>query len=115
MQQSMIQGKKYLWKLPQTDHDIVMQIAADYNLSFPLAQTLVARGFTDKKQLQDFILVSKEESVHDPVLMKDAKKAVDRLLQAIEFEKLRLHLHLEPFNLLKLTENISSNLRTAKV
>lgn len=84
MQQPMIQGKKYLWKLPQTDHDIVMQIAADYNLSFPLAQTLAARGFVTKEQLQNFILVSKEQSVYDPILMKDAKKASDRLLLAIE-------------------------------
>jgi len=84
MQQLMIQGKKYLWQLPQTDHDVIMQIAADYNLSFPLAQTLVARGITEKKQLQDFILVSKETSLHDIKLMKDASKAVSRLLLAIE-------------------------------
>lgn len=84
MQHESIQGKKYLWRLPQTEHDLVMQIAADYNLSFPLAQTLVARGFIDKKQLQDFLLVSKETSVHNPALMKDALKAVDRIIQAIE-------------------------------
>jgi len=79
-----IQGKKYLWKLPVTDHDLVLKIASDFNLSFPLAQTLVARGFTDKKQLQDFLLVSKETSLHDITLMKDAQKAVDRILLAIE-------------------------------
>ncbi|MBV8660681.1 MAG: single-stranded-DNA-specific exonuclease RecJ, partial [Candidatus Dependentiae bacterium] len=84
MQHQTIQGKKYLWRLPQTDHDIVMQIAADFNLSFPVAQTLVARGFVDKKKLQDFLLVSKDISVGDPALMKDATKAVARILQAIE-------------------------------
>ncbi len=84
MQHATIQGKKFLWRLPQTDHDIVMQIAADFNLSFPIAQTLVARGFVDKKQLQDFLLVSKDISVGDPALMKDASKAVARILQAIE-------------------------------
>ncbi|MBP6869722.1 single-stranded-DNA-specific exonuclease RecJ [Candidatus Babeliales bacterium] len=87
MQHATIQGRKYLWRLPQTQHDLVMQIAADYNLSFPLAQTLVARGFVDKKQLQDFLLVSKDISVHDPALMKDASKAVVRLLQAIEHKE----------------------------
>ena len=56
MQHATIQGKKFLWRLPQTDHDIVMQIAAEFNLSFPIAQTLVARGFVDKKQLQDFLI-----------------------------------------------------------
>lgn len=84
MQHATVQGKKYLWRLPQTDHDIVMQIAADFNLSFPIAQTLVARGFIEKKQLQDFLLVSKEISVGNPALMKDASKAVSRILVAIE-------------------------------
>ncbi|MGZ6250666.1 MAG: single-stranded-DNA-specific exonuclease RecJ [Candidatus Chromulinivorax sp.] len=84
MQQGTVQGKKYLWKLPQTEHDIVLQIAAEFNLSFPIAQTLVARGFVDKQKLRDFLLVSKELSVADPALMKDAKKSVDRILQAIE-------------------------------
>ncbi len=84
MQHATVQGKKYLWRLPQTDHALVMQIAADFNLSFPIAQTLVARGFTDKQQLRDFLLVSKELSVGNPALMKDAIKAVHRLLQAIE-------------------------------
>lgn len=84
MQYDTIQGRKYLWRLPQTQHDLVMQIAADYNLSFPLAQTLVARGFVEKQQLQDFLLVSKDISVHDPALMKDALKAVFRIIEAIE-------------------------------
>jgi len=84
MQNQTIQGRKFLWKLPQTDHEIVMKIAADFNLSIPIAQTLVARGFVDKKQLQDFLLVSKELSVGDPSLMKDASKAVSRILEAIE-------------------------------
>ena len=84
MQPETIQGKKYLWRLPQVDHAVVMQIAADFNLSIPIAQTLVARGFVDKRSLQDFLLVSQELSVGDPVLMKDASKAVDRIMQAIE-------------------------------
>lgn len=84
MQHATIQGKKYLWRLPQTDHDTVMHIAAEFNLSFPIAQTLVARGFVDKKQLREFLLVSKDISVGDPALMKDASKAVARILQAIE-------------------------------
>lgn len=83
-QHTTMQGKKYLWRLPDTDHDIVMHIAVDFNLSFPLAQTLVARGFVDKAKVQEFLLVSKDDSVHNPVLMKDAEKAVRRLWQAIE-------------------------------
>ncbi len=84
MYTTTIQGRKFLWKLPQTDHTTVLQIAAEFNLSFPVAQTLVSRGFTDKQLLRDFLLVSQELSVADPALMKDALKAVDRILQAIE-------------------------------
>ncbi len=87
MHATRIQGKKYLWQLPETDHALVLKIAADYNLSFPLAQTLVARGITDKQALQDFLLVSRETSVHDPALMKDAVKAVARIIQAIEHKE----------------------------
>ena len=84
MQASTIQGRKFLWRLPQTDHATVMQVAAEFNLSFPVAQTLVARGFTDKQKLRDFLLVSQELSVGDPALMKDAPKAVARIIKAIE-------------------------------
>lgn len=82
--QSTIQGRKFLWRLPQADHATVLQIAADFNLSFPIAETLVARGFVDKQQLQDYLVMSQEFHVGDPAMMKDACKAVDRIIQAID-------------------------------
>lgn len=84
MSQEIVQGSKYVWRLPHIDHDLVMKFAAEFNLSIPLVQTLVARGFLESEQIRNFLLVSRENHVHDPVLMKDAQKAVDRILKAIE-------------------------------
>jgi len=78
------QGMKYLWKMPQVDQEKVNQAVNDFHLSRPVAQALVARGFTTKSEIEDFLFVSKEKDVFDPALMKDAQKAVDRLLLAIE-------------------------------
>lgn len=38
----------------------------------------------DEQQIQDFLITSVEQNVHDPKLMKDAIKAVQRIQQAIE-------------------------------
>ena len=78
------QGKKYLWKMPQVDNGKVNQIVNDFHLSRPIAQTLVARGFVEKSDVESFLFSTKEKDVFDPALMKDAQKAVDRLLLAIE-------------------------------
>lgn len=81
------QGMKYLWKIPQVDQGVVNQVVNDFHLSRPVAQTLVARGFAEKSEIEDFLFASKEKDVFDPALMKDAQKAVDRLLLAIEKEE----------------------------
>jgi len=78
------QGMKYLWKIPQVDREKVNQVIGDFHLSRPVAQTLVARGFAEKAQVEDFLFSTKEKDVFDPALMKDAQKAVDRLLKAID-------------------------------
>lgn len=78
------QGMKYLWKIPKVDREQVNQVVNDFHLSRPIAQTLVARGFAQKAQVEDFLFSTKEKDVFDPALMKDAQKAVDRLLEAID-------------------------------
>lgn len=79
-----IQGKKYLWKLPEENQQLALQFAASYNLSFPIVQTLVSRGFQSKHQLDQFLFSSFEKDVAHPEKMKDAQKAVARIVQAIE-------------------------------
>ncbi len=80
----MLQGEKYFWKLPNTDHQQVLSVASTYNISFPIAQTLVNRGFIHKEQLDSYLFSSFEKDVHHPSLMKDADRAVERIIRAIE-------------------------------
>lgn len=79
-----MQGLKYLWKLPQDNNAQVLEIAAKYNLSFPVAQTLLSRGFSKSEEIDAFLFTSFERDVAHPSLMKDANKAIDRILLAIE-------------------------------
>lgn len=81
------QGLKYRWKLPTTNQQQVLDIAFAYNLSLPIAQTLVTRGFTTKQSLDAYLFSSLEKDVACPTLMKDAHKAVERILYAIEHQQ----------------------------
>jgi single-stranded-DNA-specific exonuclease len=79
-----IQGAKYLWRLPLVDKKVVNELVLAYNLSFPVVQTLVNRGYATKADLEAFLFTSRELVVGDPELLLDAQKAVDRILLAIK-------------------------------
>lgn len=81
---SIIQGQKYRWVLPTIDHDTALQLATTYNLSIPLASTLLARGFNSKEAIERYLFTVKERDVASGILLKDAQKAIARILQAIE-------------------------------
>lgn len=76
-------GVKYLWKMPTVQEEHITNIAATYNLSMPIAHTLLSRGFTDHDTINSFLFSSFEQDVAHPSLMKDANKSVDRILYAI--------------------------------
>ena len=78
------QGVKYLWKLPTVDHAKNLEIAAAYTLSIPLAQTLLSRGYCQKEAIEKYLFSSYEQDVGHPQYMKDAQKAVDRIIAAID-------------------------------
>lgn len=84
MNNQIISGQKYIWKIPTVDQQHVAAIAAKYNLSFAVAHILYSRGFTDEQVIESFLFSRFEDSVADPRLMKDAEKAVDRIIAAIE-------------------------------
>src|SRR6266478_4368829 len=84
MNNQIISGQKYIWKIPTVDQQQVAAIAARYTLSFAVAQVLYARGFTDADSIEKFLFSRFEDSVADTRLMKDAEKAVDRILTAME-------------------------------
>ncbi|MCF7799813.1 single-stranded-DNA-specific exonuclease RecJ [Candidatus Babeliales bacterium] len=80
----LIQGQKFLWKLKDIDQTIAHSIAYDFNLSFPIAQTLYARGFLNKEQISSFLFTSFQKNVADSRLFKDIDTAIDRILHAIK-------------------------------
>ena len=84
MKINQVQGQKYLWKIPVHAREVVQEIAARCSLAYPLAQTLLSRGFVSYEQVQDFLLTYEEKDVADPGLLKDGHKAVKRILRAIE-------------------------------
>lgn len=81
---SLIHGQKYLWSVPTFDQEKVGEFVLAYNLSFPVAQTLCTRGFTRKEEIESYLFSTLERDVAHTSLMKDAEKAVDRILLAIE-------------------------------
>lgn len=79
----IIQGLAYQWRMQDVDSVAVAQLAADVALPLPVAHALYTRGFTHKDQLHDYILSSYEKDVADPALLKDASKAVARIIKAM--------------------------------
>jgi single-stranded-DNA-specific exonuclease len=78
------QGAKYLWQLPACQRPLVQQISINYTLSFPIAQTLVNRNFTSGKLLEQYLFGQIDQIVAHAGGLKDAQKAVERLVKAIE-------------------------------
>lgn len=79
-----IQGKKYIWKFPVVDMDRVSAFASNYSISIPIAHVLVARGFSDAAQAEQYLFTPAETMVGKTHLLKDADKAVARIIAAIE-------------------------------
>lgn len=81
------QGDKYLWLLPEYNNQFILDVAKSYNLSLPICQTLFSRGFLTLDQVNSYLFSSFEKDVAHPSLMKDALKAVDRIILAIKNEE----------------------------
>ncbi len=82
-----IQGHKYRWKLPTIDQQETMAIAASYNLSAPIAQTVLSRGFLSPESIKSYLFTSYENEITHPSLLKDAQKAVTRIIHALEHKE----------------------------
>lgn len=79
----IIRGTKYAWRMPKINHELVLKIAVKYSLAIPLAKALVARGYTDFDKIDAYLFSTYENNVVSARSMKDAQKAVDRILLAI--------------------------------
>ena len=78
------QGVKYLWQLPVLKSDLVQQISSKYTLSFPIAQTLANRNFVLGTVLEQYLFGQIDYNLAHAAELKDAQKAVERLVKAIE-------------------------------
>ncbi len=71
------------WKIASPDSTTVKGLAHTLNISGTIATLLVNRGFADVPTAQQF-LQPRFDSLADPFLMRDLKKAVERIRLAIE-------------------------------
>lgn len=74
--------KKWIPKLSPDPND-VQQLAADIGVPIPLAHLLCLRGINTEARAREFFRPSLD-MLHDPFLMKDMDKAVDRLSEALQ-------------------------------
>jgi len=81
---NVLQGEKYLWKLPDENKEATLKLSLACNLSVPIAQTLVERGLTSKEEVEDFLFTTFDKDVFHTSQMQDAQKAVDRIVKAIK-------------------------------
>ena len=82
--QTTLHGAKYIWHLPPASSSLILDLARSYNLSIPLMHTLVTRGMSTKESLDSYLFSTYERDVAHPQLLKDAEKAVDRILEAVK-------------------------------
>ncbi len=65
------------------DPSILQPLASQLNVSLPIAQLLYRRGIQDFDAAKKYFRPGLSD-LHDPFLMKDMDRAVDRLIQAID-------------------------------
>ena len=70
------------WKIISTDVTKVTALKQSLNISFPLCKILVQRGIDTFEKAKDYFRPQLAQ-LHDPFLMKDMNKAVERILAAI--------------------------------
>ncbi len=87
MNYSFVQGYKYLVGIAKVQSDHVQQIAQKFDLPLPLAETLLVRGLCNEEQIQDYLSVPVEKNVYSAESMKDAQRAVQRIMHAIEHKE----------------------------
>lgn len=81
-QYQKVQGGKYLWQIPRLETQRLLEVAARYNILPALAQTILLRGHATSDQIESYLFTS-DATVTHPSLLKDAQKAVDRIISAI--------------------------------
>jgi len=71
------------WVVAKTNSEFLKYLSKEASISSVLAQVMVNRGFKDASSIKDFLYPS-ISNLHDPFLMPDMKKAIQRLGSAID-------------------------------
>ena len=71
------------WELCNVDEKLVRKVSEKYDISEVLATVLVNRGIVDTGEVGVYLKPTRKD-FHDPYLMPDMDKAVERIIKAIE-------------------------------
>ena len=71
------------WELYETNYELVRKIQKENNISEILATILVNRNIIDNDEIKVFLNPTRND-FHDPYLMPDMEKAVDRIMKALD-------------------------------
>lgn len=71
------------WQIYETDENKIKEIQEKYQVNQLLATILANRNITEKEEVRLFLEPTRND-FHDPFLITDMKKAVERIIQAIE-------------------------------
>jgi single-stranded-DNA-specific exonuclease len=79
------------WRVRETDHDRVRELARAVDLPEPVAALLVARGHADRAQAERHLCAS-AQALHDPALLAGMPAATGRIARALrEGETILVH------------------------
>ena len=71
------------WECYEIDENKVKDLSEKYNLKKNKKKILVNKGITKKEEIEVFLNPTRKD-FHNPFLMPDMEKAVDRIMKAIE-------------------------------
>ena len=72
----------YRWNIAEHDQAQVARIAREFNIGELTAKLLINRGYVEKEQIELFLNKSRD-LLHDPFLMRDIEKGIDRVYKAL--------------------------------
>ena len=71
------------WKYSKIDEEKANKISEKYNISKLISKILLRKNILDKQEIKVFLNPTRSD-FHDPYLMPDMRKAVDRIIKAID-------------------------------